>query len=353
MKRLGVLCVLVMALALPAMADPVAVTGDMTVGWIGDFGTSTGFTGDVNLYFKAKVDDFNNVAVTVGRALKTFVTGVDFTADTSTTASFEDMVLDALTLTTDVGKYLKIDPKMVAWTVTTGYTSAADNSYVSQSGYGVEDVGGAGTATGWMGWMWFKFVDLVQVKFGILPTTIITGGPVDMIVGAYLSKALGTIGTLNAEAFWDNADELVVADARFDLTPAKDVTIGIGAGMKYDITAPASYAIGASLKGKYGTMGDLAVGYTYASAAADYLAAQATISALQPFDIYAGLKLDLSGGGASVFHSADVAAKLNLGNADIYVGYSLGNGVVAPTVRWAPAALGLDGGLYVKFYTAF
>jgi len=338
MKRLGVLCVLVMALALPAMADPVAVTGDMTVGWIGDFGTTTGFTGDVNLYFKAKVDDFNNVAVTVGRSLQ---------------ATTEDMILDALTLTTDVGKFLKIDPKMVAWTITTGLTSSADASYISQSGYGVEDVGGVSTATAWMGWTWFKFVDLVQVKFGIAPTTIISGGAIDMIVGAYLSKALGTIGTLNAEVFWDNADELVEADARFDLTPAKDLTIGIGAGMKYDVTAPATWVVGASVKAKYGTMGDVAVGFDYASAAADYLAVQATISALQPFDILAGLKLDLSGGGASVFHSADVAAKLNLGNADIYVGYSLGNGVVAPTVRWAPVALGLDGGLYVKFYTAF
>jgi hypothetical protein len=344
---------LAVALVLPLAAAPAAVTGDMTVGWIGDFGTTTGFTGDVNIYVKAAVDDYNSVAVTVGRALKTFVTAADFTAETVTTAAFEDMVLDALTLTTDVGKFLKIDPKMVAWTVTTGYTSSADNSYISQSGYGVEDVGGVGTATAWEAWTWFKFVDLVQVKFGIVPTTIISGGTVDMIVGAYLSKALGTIGTLNAEVFWDNLDEIVEFDTRFDLTPAKDLTIGIGAGVKYDITAPASYMIGASLKGKYGTMGDLAVGFDYASAAADYLAAQLTISALQPFDIYAGLKLDLSGGGATVFHSADIAAKLNLGAADIYVGYSLGNGVVAPTVRWAPVALGLDGGLYVKFYTAF
>jgi len=310
------------------------------------------YAGDVNLYFKAAVDDFNSVAITVGRALKTF--GTAFTAPaTLTTATFEDMVLDAATLTTDVGKFLKIDAKTLAFSAVTGYTSSADNSYVTQSGYGVEDVGGADTGTFWMGAVTFKLVDLLSIKVGIVPATMVTGTYVNMVAGAYVSKALGTIGTLNAEVFWDNADELLVADARFDLTPAKDVTIGIGAGMNYDLTAPAAYKIGASLKGTYGTMGNLAVGFLYASAAADLLAVQATVSAAQPFDFYAGAKFDLSAVAANVFHSADIAAKLNLGAADIYVGYLLGNGTDAPTVRWAPVTLGVDGGLYVKCYIAF
>lgn len=347
MKRLGVLCVLATALALPLMAAPITVTGDLTAGWIGSFGAAAAYAGDVNLNFKAAVDDYSSVAITVGRALKTFVT--DATVPTS--ATFEDMVLDAATLTIDAGKFAGLDPKTLAWTVVAGYTSAADNSYVSQSGYGVEDVGGAGTATAWMGYTTFKLMDLVSLKIGVVPATMVTGTYVDMIAGIYMSKVL-KVGTFSAEAFWDNADELIVADARFDLTQ-KNMTVGVGAGMNYDMTAPAAWKIGASVKGSYAKMGDLALGFVYASAAAELLAVQATVIAAQPFDFYAGAKFDVSAGAANVFHSADFAAKLNLGVADIYVGYSLGNGVVAPTVRWAPVALGLDGGLYVKFYIAF
>jgi len=366
MKRLAVLCVMVVALALPLMAAPAVVTGDVTAGFITDFGTTTGYVAGMDLYFNAAVDHFNSASVTIARSLQSMVTAVTQDADnvnTVTTASAEDVVMTAASITSKLGLYLKADPKMFAWTVTGGYTSAGDNAYVSQSAYGLEDISAGATATTWMVSTTATFANLVNVKLGLAPLTLKTGVAQDLIVGVYMAPALGTMGTLSAEVFYDpNANNTgtefgqgtVVADAKVALTPVKDLTIGVGVGMNYQLQTSHAH-IGASLKGTYGTLGNLAVGFFTSTLAADgsLLGITGQITPVALVDFLFGLKLDLGSAAVSTFHSADIAARLNIGAMDIYAGYLVGSGENAQTVLWAPASLTNDGGFYVKFFMSF
>jgi hypothetical protein len=354
---------MVVALALPLMAAPIVVTGDVTAGFITDFGTNTGYVAGMDLYFNATVDDFNTASVTIARSLQTAVGQVDFVAGTTTTGSTEDVILTAASITSKLGVFLKADPKMFAWTLTGGYTSAGDNAYVSQSAYGLEDISSAATATTWMVSTTFTFANILNLKIGLAPLTLTSSVAQDLIVGVYMAPALGTMGTLSAEVFYDaNANNTgtnfaqgtVVADAKLALTPVKDLTIAVGAGLNVQLQT-SDIHIGASLKGTYGTLGNLAVGFLTGTLASDstLIGISAQVTPMPVLDILVGVKLDLTSTAPSAFHSADIAARFNIGAMDIYVGYLIGSGVNAQTVLWAPVSLTNNGGLYVKLVMSF
>jgi hypothetical protein len=353
---------LALVLAMPAMAAPAVVTGDVTAGWISNFGTNAGYTGGFDIIVNATIDDFNSASITIARSLQTYVGSLTATATTST----EEAILSAASLTSNLGKFLKVDAKTLTWSVTAGYTRAGDNSYVSQTAYGSEDVGAATTATTWMTSTTLGIAGLINVKIGLAPLTLTSALAQDLIVGVYMAPALGTMGKINAEVFYDaNANAgtstgigggTLVADARFDLTAVKDLTIGIGAGMNYLLTGSHMH-IGASVKGTYGTLGNLAAGFLASTLAGDptLLVISAAISPMAPFNLLLGAKFDLTTGAASVFHSADIAVRLDIGATDLYIGYLIGNGTAGSTqtVLWAPAALGTGGGLYMKATVSF
>jgi hypothetical protein len=178
-----------------------------------------------------------------------------------------------------------------------------------------------------------------------------------------MAPALGTIATLSAEVFYDaNANNTgtnfaqgtVVADAKLALTPVKDLTIGVAAGMNAQLQTNDVH-IGASLKGTMGTLGNLAVGFLTGTLASDstLIGITAQVTPMPVVDFLAGVKLNLTTGAPSVFDSADITVRFNIGAFDIYAGYLIGSGVNAQTVLWAPVSLTNNGGFYFKTIMSF
>jgi len=347
MKRFVVLFVLVVLAALPLMADPGVVTGDLYVGFTaGGSPLTTAYMGEMDLFVNAKVDDFTKFYVEL---------------ENYTNATPNDTVVKNIGayLQTDLGAFMKIDPKMLGWTILGGYYSAGDQSYVSQTAYGTEDVSLTSVGTYWFVQTELKVMDFVGVRLGLNPLTAPVFG--DYIAGVWISPKLGSIGTLNFDVFADGnainngvsgADTLIV-DGRFDLTAVKDLTVGIGGSFAYGLMSN-KFDYGASVKATYGTLGNVAVGMEGDQAAFNWIVASTAITPVPLVTIDGALKLNMATSAPSVFDSADVALQLNVGKSNVYVGYLIANGKgVAPTVIWAPNANGTNGGFYVKFYTAF
>jgi hypothetical protein len=345
--KTGLLVLAVLAVAvLPAVGDPIAVTGNITYGFTTDFTTSplvATDTLDVNLTFTGNIDDW-----ITGYALLTYAKQ-DLVASLAATSvtTIANEALEAAYIKTNLGKFFELGD--VGLILQGGYTSRSDNSYGSTTAYGSEDIGSAGVGTNWMFFVDASYSTYVTMTFAMSPTQAN-----DWLIGAYTNQTLG-FGVVSAEVFYDAASQANAADGNLiidgQVQPTfGDIKLDIGAGFRYSLAGAGSYAWGAGIGAGYMTLFDVNAG-VYGNST-DMLAgvvADLIVSPAPLIDILAGVKLSTAAG-TNLFTGMDIAARFNIGAADLYLGYLITS--AAGGAVWAPVSP-TNGGLYIKMYAAF
>jgi len=386
MRKLALAMLLIGAVTLPIAAE-ITFGGDITFGAILDFAdpeTATDVDG---------VNGFNKQVI-AGYA-KTATIDVKATIDDNNYGlvalkhTAEATLLEEAYIRTNIFGALMAELPL---TLTTwfGYTSASDASLVSTSEYGYENIGNAGTGTTWIVRADAVIPDLATIRFGWAPgTSIVIPGPLttddeqsagNWIVGAFTTlPAMGDI-SFAAEVFYDNAagdqigDGDLIVDGEFKMTIG-DIKLDIGAGIRLEMgdldTATTEKETimyyGAGVGFDYGTMFGVALGLLGPSldgatatvndtdAAIDLIGIDVTVDPIDLLDIRAAVRLSLDpektevdSTTAQMFRGADVAAILNLGAVDIFLGYLVTT--VGEGATWAPSpgTNSKDGGPYFK-----
>jgi hypothetical protein len=321
MKKAIITLVVLVGLLASATAD-ITLGGDVTFGVILDGDTVSAAktaTADV----KAAIDDYNYAQVTVK-------------------SSAEDILLESAYVQTKLGDFFMMDSGIGITTIA-GYTSRADNSYVSTSQYGVENVANAGVGTDWIMAVDVAIMSAVTIRAGIDPLT-----DNDFFAGIFTAQTMGD-ASFAAEVFYDaNAqaeigDGNLIVDGEFKLTMG-DIKLDLGAGIRYEMPGSDLYW-GVGLGVDYGTLFGVAFGITGDPDGLGLAGVDLTVDPIDLIDLRAAVKLSLAEG-ADMFQGADIAVIFNVGAVDIYAGYlvtTLGAGNT-----WAPAAT-TNGGPYIKF----
>jgi len=298
----------------------------VTFGAIIDSSDETvGFAKTATADVKAAVDDYNYAQVTIK-------------------SSGEDMLLESAYIQTQLGDYFMMDSG-IGITTYAGYTSRSDNSYVSTSQYGVENVANAGVGTDWI-----MGVDIALMSYATIRAGINPANTNDFMAGIFTSQSMGD-ASFALEVFFDGnsqaeiADGNLIADGEFKLT-AGDIKLDLGAGIRYEMAGDGSLYWGVGLGVDYGTMFGIAAGVDGNPDGLDLLGVDITVDPIDLIDFRAAAKMDLASDATDMFQGADVAIIFNIGAADIYAGYLITS--VGAGNTWAPAAV-TNGGPYVKF----
>ena len=328
MKKLIVLSVLLALASFPLMASDVTFSGDVTYGFISDFGDSFAEDTTATIDVNAAVDDYNSTVVSVKN-----VTGT--------------IVLDQATIETDLGAAFGLTDMGVGLVLTAGYFDTGDEEYVIQSGYENENVMGIGTAKAWELSTVLTVMDMVNIKFAVDPA---------MPLGTLIAGAYGEFGPVKAEVFYDldagaeAADGKIGIDGSYAMDIA-DLSLGVGLGFMYDMSvtdgaAAKQWAYGLGLGVGWTEMISLGVGVDGNSMDAfNGLTANVGIDPIDLVGLYAGMVLSFAEG-ADAFQEADLGIVVHPGAAEIYIGYlvtSVGSGGDLN----APTSLP-DGGGYLK-----
>jgi len=409
-RALAVLVLLAFAV-IPVMADPAVVTGDIYTNFITDLGvtsavagvtqvTGVGYYGYTNLYVKAAVSPWINTVYWlyfyVGNKNQDLVIGTTV----PDTKWFQFPSIIEADATIDLTKPFGIDPAQLDNVLKMGFYGSWDNAYCNMTAGGYEDVSIAGVGHTGGGYDWYMS-NLLTVakdfnfKFAIAPRS--AWPAVDMFVGAYATPNLG-FGTLRAELFYDTAlrsDWMgqVQANGRIEIPMGTDGSaVWAGAGFLYDLNPTLNTATTQQWKfavtGKYlmgtlvnvaaslwGNSLDIVDGASYTVYVTPIVTLMDGKGADGKVDASKVVTIDLCASGKLSFESntvrsvaakqliqgLDTAARVNIGNADIYLGYLFTN--VAAGAIWGPNATGVqgstampaltNGGLYVRYYQPF
>jgi hypothetical protein len=409
MRKLALALLLIGAIALPVAAE-ITFSGDITFGALLDFADaeSATETDGVNGYnaaiiagysktatadFKATVDDYNYGFVSVKH------TGEDTLLEEAyiRTNIFGALMMELpLTLTTWFGYTSASDASYVS-------TSEYGYENVGNAGTGTAWIVRADAVLADLG---------LTVRFGWQPGTSVmvalpsTGDDKqsagNWMLGAMFAKTIDAI-SFAAEVVYDNAagdllgDGDLIIDGEFKMTIGEDIKLDVGAGVRLEMgdlyqlsteTDPTAdvkettmkYGVGVGFD--YGTLFGVALGIdgpsldgqtvatdanlAYANdtdAAIDQIGIDVTFDPIDLIDVRAAVrlsldpeKLDVDGDEDSngisddtqMFRGADLAVILNLGAADIFVGYLVTT--VGEGGTWAPGpgTNSKDGGPYFK-----
>jgi hypothetical protein len=336
MKKLLILSVLLGLLALPMFASDVTFGGDLTYGYISDFGdnyyTSSTVTTDLN----AAVDDYNSVAIEIN-----WVSG-----------------LDRAVVTSDIGMWLGLP---VGLTLTAGLDDPDANEFESVSGYGTEEVFDLSTGDN----LCLDFVlsaSMFEIELATTPTGAVWdpldhsgSGPAagedgELMVGL---AAKEPIPGLNAEVYYyqnlsayDAFDQgLVAFDAGYSMEMSG---FGLDAGVAfvYDMSdlATHDWSYGVGLAGSY-SIATLTVGLNgNADDILNEISGTVVVAPIDMLDIYAGMLYDMAI--AEELVEADLGVNLHVGAAEAYLGYLVDNGAGGDNYN-APPGIG-DNAAYFK-----
>lgn len=352
MKTAILVVALAATLVVPAVAElKVVVGGNSTYGVVVNLGVTPLTAGETlteRLKFTATIDDYVTAFARIDIGTLSYMS----TATPSVAASLaNNAVFTQGYLTFNLAKFLKLTEQKIGLTVQGGYFDSADNSYVSTTQYGSENICDAATSAGSEFQVVASYSDLVNLKFAMDPSTAN-----DWIVGLYHSKKYGTT-TIAAEVFYD-ANKTTVAGtpgfitADFEVKPVLgDLSLDVGAGIRYDLATAAAVPLkwGAGVGVTYTTLVNVRAGVMgQTGAMLDLIVADLKVVPVPVVEFLAAMKLDANP--TFTFVGADIAAKFNLGITDLYVG-----GVIKAGNTWAPAApaAGSNFGPYVKLDVAY
>jgi len=425
LRRALAILVLLGFAVVPMMADPAVVTGDVYMGTVWDLGktssviatasqvTGTGVYGYTNLYVKANVSPFITTTYWlyfyVGNKNQDLVIGTTL----PDTKWFQFPSIIAAYAVIDLTKPFGIDPATLDDTLLVGFYGAWDNGYSLMGFYNsYSDVSVAGAAGQGYDWTLSNTLNIAKdyyVKFAVAPRSLSTG-PVttnsvftDMIVGAYATPNLG-FGTVRAEVFYDTNFRtdlmgVFIADGRVEIPLGTDGTaVWVGGGFNYDLspaTATAITVLGSTTQQyKWMASGKVFVGANINAAVgvwgnnwdmldgAEYTAYVNNLAVLVDgkgadgkVDANKVVSVDLCFEGKLSFESysyrtaaaktliqhLDQAVRLNLGTADLYLGYLYtdvaGGAAWGANVSTAQTSTNFtaltNGGLYVRCYIPF
>jgi len=338
MKKLLVLSALLGLLALPMFASDVTLGGDLTYGYIGDFGDTYWRTTTITTDFKAAVDDYNSLVIEM-----------DWLDATNAP--------DKAVVTTDVGMWLGLPVGLkVLW----GWDDPDANEFQSVSGYGNEEVFDLSLGDSWcldflLSASFFE-IELAMTPTGAAFDTATDAlGPVAGAAGELLAglAVKEPIPGLNVEVYYfqngaayDAFDQgLVAFDAGYS-AEFSGFALDVGAGFVYDMAdAPAhDWLYGVGLSGSY-SIATLTVGLDgNADDILNSVSATAVVAPIDMLDIYAAMWYDMAN---SDMVEVDLGVNAHMGATQLYVGYLIDNGAGGDNYN-APPGVG-DNAAYFKF----
>jgi hypothetical protein len=352
MKKLVVLSVLLGLLALPVFATHVSIDmgGDLTFGFLGDFGDNELEATDLTWDVMVGIDDFNSFTWSLKGLNKVFDTGDPDIGLISL------VLLDQALVTTDIGKWLDLPVGIkVMW----GYDDPDANEFGNVTGYENQvydfsplEYWGVGALVS------YKFLEL-EVAFN---PGVAAAGDLGYLLAGVAAKE--PIAGLNAEVYMFQAASAIDA---FDLMQIGigasyqmafgDLSLKPGVSFLFDMNdANPSWQYGLGVKGVYKMIEATVDILGLEDSFVDKVRPTVIITPIEKASVYAGMILSFTEGD-DAFNSADFGVQLNVGIVDIFIGYMIApNGVgsefkapdVFPHVV-VPPAEPCEGGMYIKF----
>jgi hypothetical protein len=305
MKKLLVLSALLGLLVLPVFADHVSIDmgGDLTFGFIGDFGDNEKEKVDFTWDVMVGIDDYNSFTWSLA----------DVGGGTN---------LDKALVTSDVGMWLGLP---VGLKINWGYDDPDANEFQVVSGYGNEEIFNLSPDEYW-GLDFLLSYNIVEVEVAFNPGVAASDDGY-ILAGLALKEP---VPGLNAEVYWFQGgdvatDVLDQGEIAFDAAYSTEVAgIGLdtGAAFWYDMADAADPAW------KYGlgiaaavNMFDITLGLDGNEAdALNGITATVDVSPVDMATLYAGLELSLADG-ADAFQGADIGVNAHIGIVEAYLGY--------------------------------
>jgi hypothetical protein len=330
MKKLLILSVLLGLMALPMFASDITFGGDLTYGFIGDFGDDFNDTKTVTLDIKAAVDDYNSLVI-------------EF--DHLDAANLPDKAV----VTTDVGMWLGLPVGVqVMW----GWDDPDINEFGGVSAYSNEEVIDTSTGDDWcLDFMLSASMFEVEVAFtpGIAATQ--TG---EILAGVAVKEP---IPGLNAELYYWQGDVAAVdvydeGWIIFDAAYSGEFSgfgVDVGAEFVYPLLDTNVWAFGVGLSGSY-SIATVTVGLdgTEDDILED-VTATVVVAPIDMLDVYAGLWYDMAN---SEMGEVDLGVNAHIGAAELYVGYLVDGdvlGVAGDNFNAPPGLTSEENGAYIKF----
>jgi hypothetical protein len=336
MKKLLVLSVLLGLMALPMFASDITFGGDVTFGFIGDFGDNEAEDVTLTTDLKATVDDYNSLVIEY---------------------DYEDNIPDKAAVTTDIGAWLGLP---IGLTTTWGWDEPDANEFHAISKMENEQVFDF-SPDDYFGHQFLLSYEFIEVEVAFNPGVEPAGDLGYLLAGLAVKEP---IPGLNAEVYYfQNKSAIDVFDEgsiAFDAAYAGEFSgIGLeaGAGFVYELADAPTY------EWQYGVAA--AVSYSMIDAtlgldgndvdALNGLSITAVVAPIDLMDIYAGAYMSFAADDdlatpltdeSEAFQGADLGVNAHIGAVEMYVGYVV---TEQNFDKWnAPTALP-DGGGYIKF----
>jgi hypothetical protein len=389
LRRALAVLVLLAAIVIPVTAAPAVVTGGLYSGFTTD-GTNVGYYGYPYLYANATVSPWISTTFMLYYYMGYVAQDGYTTTDTPITSWLQFPTIYYAHVNIDMTQPFGIDAKMFNFVLNAGYNSTGDNGYdiltASYPGY----ISSAGAGLDWVLTGTAKLVDLLYFKGGVAPRSI-PSAP-NYWFGAYATPAVGP-GTLKAEAFYDSNSKaagtlgFMTVTGQYVLPMGTDTITAPAFGFRYYLndnswqyTVSAKYVQGSypfvnvaaevwgtSVYALYGADATIYVtpvvfndGKSKDKDGKEVVDANAAVS----LDICSNLKFFFYNGATTNIPQIEVAGRLNIGTADVYVGYCAttvgtytwgGNIVMAQgatfTSGTTPTVAALqNGGAYIRVY---
>jgi hypothetical protein len=337
MKKLLILSVLLGLMALPMFASDFSWGGDLTFGFIGDFGDNEGETSTVTFDIKATVDDYNSLVIEVDL--------------------LDNAVPDKAVVTTDIGGWLGLP---VGLTTNWGWDDPDANEFHAISNYGNEEVFDFSKGD-YFGHQFLLSVSMLEVEVAFNPGYNDGIGPLTTDYGALLAGVAvkEPIPGLNAEVYYyqggtsaagaPEVDEFDLGQIMFDAAYSGEfggIGLDVGAAFFYNMDDAAAYAwaFGIGMAASV-SMFDITVGVDgNENDMLNELSATVEVAPVDLATIYAGLYYS---GANSELNEVDLGVNAHIGAAEAYIGYVVTDTGSGDNYN-SPAGIP-DGGAYIKF----
>lgn len=345
MRAAVLILVLAAVLAVPAMAEKTITVGGWTkYGFAPQIGTTPLTASETigqRVNVSVTVDDYVTAYARLELASLTYVGSIGATA-TSALANNARFAYGYMDI--NLAKFMKLDAQKIGLNFRGGWMDSSDNSYVSTSQYGIENIANAGVGGGTMFHVIASYSDLITFKFAMDP-----GAANDYFFALYHSKKYGNT-TIAGEVVLDAAGAglgsgNLIVDLEVKPTMG-DLALDIGAGMRYGLAA-SSLNWGAGVGVSYTTLARVRAGVTGDSTnALSGLCVDVRFIPVAVMEIYGAVKLAVMP--AFAFTGADFCAMFNIGAADLYLG-----AVVRDGSTWGVDKATNDIAPYVKMEVSY
>jgi hypothetical protein len=336
MKKLLILSVLLGLMALPMFASDFSFGGDVTFGFIGDFGDNEAEKFDATFDIMATIDDYNSLTINT---------------DGLETANWAGIT--KILVSTDVGALLGLPVGVV---VNWGWDDPDMNEFQNISDYGNEDPWDFSSPSGeYAGLDFLVSYEFIEVEFAFNPGGTVTGvNAGDLLVGLAVKEP---IEGMNAEVYYyqneSAIDEYGEGRIGFDAAYAGDFGgfgVEAGAYFGYDLldTAADAWAYGVGLKGAY-SIATVTVGLAGDETdTLDNVSATVAVAPIDLLDIYAGIWYSMA---LEDLAEVDLGVNAHLGAVEMYLGYLVDGeiGLAGDNFHSPTGLAGGESGAYVLF----